>query len=97
MPTPVVQRAGQLIQQAAALVCIGAAAFRGDALLQHFADHPTVFGAPEIRAGVEQAAACGLEAHRCAISTFGQGFPLQTEAHAVEVGRLSNSSLIALT
>src|SRR5690606_6508340 len=83
VPAAIVECACQLFVQAAALVGVGAAAFGGDALLQHFADYAAVLDAPQIGAGVEQALAGGLEADRgAAIAAFGQGLPQQPEAHA---------------
>ena len=82
MPATVVQRARQLLQQATALVGVGAAAFACDALLQHLAHHAAVLGRPQVGAGVQQAVARGLQADGCALSTFRQGLPLQAKAHA---------------
>ena len=85
MPAAIVERAGELLDQAAAAIlanaAVGALALGGDALLQHGADHPAVLRRPKIRAGVEQTFARCFEADRSAFF-FGQRLPQQPIAYA---------------
>jgi hypothetical protein len=81
MPAAIVQRAGELLDQAAAHFLSGARidplALGGDALLQHRADHFPVVSGPKVCAGVEQAFARCFEADRSAFF-FRQRLPQQT-------------------